>query len=62
MHRLTNAYERTTLAVAAIALSTLTLLAATVAPANAVQSDAYAKTKPNVEVVLVSLERATRVN
>lgn len=62
MNRLTNAYERTTLAVAAIALSTLTLLAATVAPASAVQSNAYANAKPSVEVVMVSLERATRVN
>ena len=62
MNRLTNAYERTTIAAAAIALSTITLLAATVAPANADQSQLSAKLKGNVEVVMVSMQPATRVN
>lgn len=62
MDRLTNAFERTTIAVAAIALSTLTLLAATVAPASVDPSTLSAKLKPHVEVVMVSMEPATRVN
>jgi hypothetical protein len=62
MFRLTNAFERTTIAAAAIALSTITLLAATVAPANVDQSQLSAKLKGNVEVVMVSMQPATRVN
>ena len=37
MIRLTTTFERTVIATAAVALSTLTLLAATVAPASADQ-------------------------
>ena len=62
MNRLTTAFERTTIALAALARSTLTLLAATVAPANADQSALSAKLKGSVEVVMVSMEPATRVN
>jgi len=62
MNRLTTKLERATLAVAAVALSTFTLLAATVAPANADQPTLSATQKPSVEVVMVSLEPATRVN
>ena len=62
MDRLTTSIERTTIAAAALVLSTLTLLAATVAPANADQSQLSAKLKGNVEVVMVSMQPATRVN
>lgn len=61
MNRLTSTYERMTIAVAAFALSAMTLLGATVAPANADQP-AYAKAKPSVEVVVVSMQPATRIN
>lgn len=61
MNRLTTKLERLTIAVAAFAFSTLTLLGATVAPASADQSVTIAaKGTPNVEVVMVSLERAAR--
>ena len=60
MNRLTTTLERTTIAVAAVALSLATLLAATVAPANAVQPIA-AKGTPTVEVVMVSMQPASRV-
>jgi len=61
MNRLTTALERTTIAAVAFAFSTMTLLAATVAPASADPSVAIAaKGKPTVEVVMVSLERAAR--
>jgi len=62
MNRLTTMLERTTLAAAAVALSTITLLAATVVPANADRPELGTTLKPTVEVVMVSLEPATRVN
>ncbi|MEO8484700.1 MAG: hypothetical protein ABI585_00030 [Betaproteobacteria bacterium] len=62
MQRLTTKLERTTIAAAAIALTAITLLGATVAPANADQPVTNAKLKPTVEVVLVSMQPATRVN
>lgn len=62
MNRLTTTLERTTIAFAAFALSTLTLLGATIAPANADQPEAIAKRKATVEVVMVSVQPATRVN
>jgi hypothetical protein len=57
MNRLTTKLERLTIAAAAFAFSTITLLGATVAPASA---DQTAKGTPTVEVVMVSLERAAR--
>ena len=60
MNRLTTTLERTTIAVVAFALSTITLLGATVAPANADATVAIAKGKPTVEVVMVSLAPAAR--
>ena len=62
MDRLTSTFERTTIAIAAFALSTLTLLAATVAPANADQPEVIAKGKSTVEVVMVSMQPSTRIN
>jgi hypothetical protein len=55
MNRLTTKLERTTIALAAFAFSTMTLLGATVVTASAEQA---AKGKPTVEVVMVSLEPA----
>lgn len=61
MNRLTTKLERITIAVAAFAFSTITLLGATIAPASADQiATIAAKGKPAVEVVMVSLERAAR--
>ncbi|HEY8244881.1 MAG: hypothetical protein ACHQJ7_07220 [Vicinamibacteria bacterium] len=61
MNRLTTKLERITIAFAAFAFSTITLLGATVAPASADQSTTIAaKGKPAVEVVMVSLEPAAR--
>jgi len=61
MNRLTTKLERLTIAVAAFAFSTITLLGATVAPASAEQTAMIAaKGTPSVEVVMVSLERAAR--
>ena len=61
MDRLTSTFERTTIAVAAFALSTLTLVAATLAPMSADQPDLAVKGTPTVEVVMVSLQPATRI-
>ena len=60
MNRLTTMLERTTIAAAAVALSTLTLLA-TVAPATADRPELSTTLTPTVEVVMVSMEPATRV-
>jgi hypothetical protein len=61
MNRLTTKLERTMIGLAAVALSSITLLGATVAPANADQGATIAaKGTPTVEVVMVSLERAAR--
>jgi hypothetical protein len=62
MNRLTTKLERMTIAIAAVALSAITLLGATVAPANADQPEAIAKGKSTVEVVMVSMQPSTRVN
>ena len=62
MIRLTTTFERTVIATAADALSTLTLLAATVAPASADQSALAAKLNASAPTVLVVGETATRVN
>ena len=60
MNRLTTKLERATIAAAAFAFSTITLIGATIAPANADQHVAVAKGTPTVEVVMVSLQPATR--
>ena len=60
MNRLTTKMERITIAFAAFAFSTITLLGATVAPASADQTATIAKGKPSVEVVMVALEPAAR--
>jgi hypothetical protein len=61
MNRLTTRIERATIAVAAFAFSTITLMTATIVPANADQrATIEAKGKPAVEVVMVSLEPAAR--
>jgi len=60
MNRLTTKLERITIAAAAFAFSTITLLGATIAPANADQNAAVAKGTPTVEVLMVSLEPAAR--
>ena len=62
MIRLTTTFERTVIATAAVALSTLTLLAATVAPASADQLALTAKLNASAPTVLVVGETATRVN
>jgi hypothetical protein len=62
MIRLTTTFERTVIATAAVALSTLTLLAATVAPASADQSALAATLNASAPTVLVVGETATRVN
>ena len=62
MNRLTTTFERTVIATAAVALSTLTLLAATVAPASADQSALTAKLNASAPTVLVVGETTTRVN
>jgi len=62
MIRLTTTLERTVIATAAVALSTLTLLAATVAPAGADQSALTAKLNASARTVVVVNESATRVN
>ena len=61
MNRLTTKMERITIAFVAFALSTITLLGATVAPASADPAAAMsAKARTTVEVVMVSLEPAAR--
>ena len=62
MIRLTTTFERTVIATAAVALSTLTLLAATVAPASADQSALVAKLEAATPTVLVVNVTATRLN
>jgi len=62
MIRLTTTFERTVIATTAVALSTLTLLAATVAPASADQSALTAKLNAAAPTVVVVNESATRVN
>ena len=62
MDRLTSKLERATIAIAAFALSTMTMFAATIAPANADQPETLAKRKATVEVVMVSMQPSTRVN
>ncbi len=62
MIRLTTTFERTVIATAAVALSTLTLLAATVAPASADQSALIAKLEAATPTVLVVNVTATRLN
>ena len=65
MNSLITKMERTVIALAAVAVSSVTLLTATVVPANADQAELHAKLKPSVETVMVSYEpavRATRVN
>ena len=62
MIRLTTTFERTVIATTTIALSALTLLAATVAPASADQSALTAKLNASAPTVLVFGETATRVN
>jgi len=62
MIRLTTTLERTVIATAAVALSALTLLAATIAPASADQSALTAKLNAATPTVLVVNESANRVN
>lgn len=62
MIRLTTTFERTVIATAAVALSTLTLLAATIVPASADQSALTAKLNAAAPTVLVVNESAIRVN
>lgn len=62
MIRLTTTFERTVIATAAVALSAITLLAATVAPASADQSALVAKLEAATPTVLVVNVTATRLN
>ncbi|CAG1009478.1 hypothetical protein BURK1_03666 [Burkholderiales bacterium] len=62
MKTLITKLERSVIAAVAVALSAITLAAATVAPANADQSALTAKLQPHVQTIFVSYERATRVN
>ena len=62
MIRLTTTFERTVIATAAVALSAITLLAATIAPAGADQSALIAKLNAAAPTVVVVNESATRVN
>lgn len=62
MIRLTTTFERTVIATAAVALSSLTLLAATVAPASVDQSALVAKLEAPAATVLVVNVTATRLN
>ena len=62
MKRLTTKLERTVIATAAVAVSALTLLAATVVPASADQSALAAKLEAPAATVLVVNVTATRLN
>lgn len=62
MYLLNTTFERAVIAAAAVALSTVTLVAATVAPASADQSALIAKLNAAQPTVLVVGESATRVN
>lgn len=62
MYQPTTTFERAVIAAAAVALSTVTLVAATVAPVSADQSALIAKLNAAQPTVLVVGESATRVN
>ena len=62
MFLLTTKFERTVIATSSFALSSLTLLAATVVPASADQSALAAKLEAPAATVLVVNVTATRLN